>query len=186
MVALPSQLPLLRIGAHELGTYEAGWLAGCIRQAALVAGHADWWFAEDVAVATVRYLQNRYSATAITLDELEKKVVATLCKIGFSDVASQLRMEPPQIRLSLSDLVLQSEGMELAFFRLLDIRLLNLREAGARKVALTGTKAAIKHLRCAKHWTADCQCLEDRIVDIARHRLAEDSDDRYELKLERH
>ena len=185
MVALPSQLPLLRIGAHELGTYEAGWLAGCIRQAALVAGHADWWLADDIALAMVRYLQNRYPSTAITLDELENKIVCALRKIGFSDVASQLRMDPPQIRLSLSDLARQSEGMELAFFRLLDNHLLSLRKSGARKVALTGTLAAIKHLRCAKHWTADCQCLEDRIVDIVRHRLAEDSDDRYELKLER-
>ena len=186
MVALPSQLPLLRIGTHELGTYEAGWLAGCIRQAALVAGHADWWFADDIALAMVRYLQNRYQSAAITLDELENKIVCTLRKIGFSDVASQLRMDPPQIRLSLNDLVRQSEGMELAFFHLLDDHLSSLRTAGVRKVSLTGTKAAIKHLRCAKHWTAECQCLEDRIVDIVRHRLAEDSDDRYELKLERY
>lgn len=186
MVALPSQLPLLRIGSHELGTYEAGWLAGCIRQAALVAGHADWWFADDIAVAMVRYLQNRYPSAAITLDELENKIVSALRKIGFSDVALQLRMDPPQIRLSLSDLVRQSEGMELAFFHLLNEQLSNLRTAGARKVALTGTKAAIKHLRCAKHWTVDCQNLEDRIIDIVRHRLAEDADDRYELKLERH
>ena len=184
MVAFPSQLPLLRIGAHELGIYEAGWLAGCIRQAALVAGRPDWWFADDIALAMVRYLQNRYQSAAITLGELENKVVSALRKIGFSDVAAQLRMDPPQIRLSLSDLARQSEGMELTFFHLLDDQLINLRTAGARKVVLTGTKKAIKHLRCAKHWTPNCQCLEDRIVDIVRHRLAEDSDDRYELKLE--
>lgn len=183
MVALPSQLPLLRIGPHELGTYEAGWLAGCLREAALQAGHADWWFADDIAKAMVRYLQTRYKSAAITLEELEKHLGTTLKKIGFAEVASRLRIDPPEIRINLRDFATRAEGMELAFLNLLNLHIIGLRGLGIRKLALVGTRTAIKNLTSAKHWSAGCQRLEDRIVNLVRHRFAE-SDGLYELKLD--
>lgn len=184
MVALPSQLPLLRIGAHELSAYEAPWLAQCLRRAATAAGRLDWWFADDIARAVVLYLQTRYQSSAITMEVLHEKVVRTLSKIGFADVAAQLALEPPIIRLNLRDMARQSDGIELVFFQLLSHRILELKELGARKVSLTGTKAAIKNLRAVKHWTVRCQSLEDYIVTLVRHRLADASESTYELSLE--
>lgn len=184
MVALPSQLPLLRIGSHELSTYEATWVAECIREAAVEAGHLDWWFADDIAKAVLKYLQTRYESSAITLDQLQHKIGQTLRMVGFHDVAVQLSMVPPLIRLNLREMVRQAEGMELAFFQLLSHRIVDLKNVGARKVSLTGAKEAIKHLRAAKHWTARCQSLEDHIVNLVRHRMAEEAEGAYELNLE--
>ncbi len=184
MIALPSQLPLLRVGPFELTTYEGSWIATCIRSAAARAGHADWWIAEDIARGVVAYLETRFPATAITIEQLEAKICRTLEKIGFQDVAAEITVDPPMIRVNLHDLARQSEGIELVFFKLLDHRVCQLQTVGAKKLSLTGTKAAIKQLRATKHWNTHCSALENEIVHLVRRRLARHADGNYELQLE--
>lgn len=184
MIALPSQLPLLRIGTNELTTYEGSWIAGCIRTAASRAGHENWWIAEDIARAVLAYLQNRFAATAITIEELENKIRRTLQLIGFTDVAAEISVDPPVVRINLRDIAQESGGVELVFFTLLDTRVSQLNTVGARRLSLVGVKDAIKHLQCAKNWSSKCSCLELEIVSLIRHRLATDTEGAYELKLE--
>ncbi len=184
MIALPSQLPLLRVGPFELTTYEGAWIAKCIRAAAARAGHEDWWIAEDIARGVLVYLEQRFPATAITIQELEDKICRTLAKIGFDDVAAHVSVDPPLIRVNLSDLARQSDGIELVFFQLLDHRVTQLQTVGAKRVSLTATKAAIKHLRATKNWTVQCSLLEVEIEYLVRNRLSRHPDGVYELKLE--
>ena len=184
MIALPSQLPLLRIGDNELTTYEGSWITTCIRSAAERAGHADWWIAEDIARGVLAYLKTRFQSSAITLEELEDKICRTLEKIGFQDVAAKISVEPPMIQLNLRDMARQSEGIELVFFNLLDSRICALQNVGARKLSLTGIKEAIKHLRAAKHWNNNCAVLEEQIVSLVRHRLSANEACQYELQMD--
>jgi hypothetical protein len=184
MIALPSQLPLLRVGPFELTTYEGAWIATCIRSAAARAGHQDWWFAEDIARGVVAYLKTRFPATAITIEQLQQKICLTLATIGFQDVAAEVTVDPPLIRVNLHDLARQSEGIELVFFQLLDHRVSQLQTVGAKKLSLTGTKAAIKKLRATKNWNPQCRVLEHEIVHLVRNRLSRHADGNYELQLE--
>lgn len=184
MIALPSQLPLLRVGPFELTTYEGSWIATCIRSAAARAGHQDWWIAEDIARGVVAYLKTRFPATAITIEQLQQKICRTLATIGFQDVAAEVTVDPPLIRVNLHDLARQSEGIELVFFQLLDHRVSQLQTVGAKKLSLTGTKAAIKQLRATKNWNPQCRVLEDEIVHLVRNRLSRHTDGNYELQLE--
>lgn len=184
MIALPSQLPLLRIGEHELTTYEGSWIARCIRAAAERAGHADWWFAEDIAKGVVAYLQTRFKSSAITIQQLEQKIRHTLLVIGFSDVADAMSVDPPPMSLNLKDLARQSDGIELMFFKLLDQRVSKLTEAGARILSLCGTKDAVKHLRSVKSWNQHCRILEEQIVSLVQMRLSGNQSIICELKLE--
>jgi hypothetical protein len=172
------------VGPFELTTYEGSWIATCIRSAAARAGHEDWWIAEDIARGVVVYLETRFPATAITIEQLEDKICRTLAKIGFQDVAAHITVDPPMIRVNLHDLARQSQGIELLFFKLLDNRVTQLQTVGAKKLALTATKAAIKQLRATKTWTPNCSALENEIVQLVRRRLSQHADGLYELQLE--
>ena len=48
MIALPSSLPLLRVGRYELTTYGPEWVEDSIKDAARRAGHNEWWLACDI------------------------------------------------------------------------------------------------------------------------------------------
>jgi hypothetical protein len=184
MIALPSQLPLLRIGEHDLTTYEVSWITRCIRNAAEQAGHADWWIAEDIAKGVIAYLRTRFKSSAITLEELEKKIRQTLVVVGFGDVAAAISVVPPPMRLNLKELARQSDGIELMFFKLLDQRVSRLTEVGARILSLCGTKEAVKHLRSVKSWNQHCRVLEEQIVSLVQRRLSGNHSIDCELKLE--
>ncbi len=184
MIALPSQLPLLRIGPCDLTDYEPAWLTTCIRSAASRAGHADWWIAEDIGRGVLAYLQTRYPHSVITLSELEEKIRRTLQKIGYSDIAAAVEIEPPVVRLNLREIAREASGVELAFFRLLEVRLSGLADSGVRRIALHCAKEAVKILCAAKHWSQDCRRLEGDITRFLHRRFADQSDAGWQVRLE--
>ncbi|MBP7949500.1 MAG: hypothetical protein KA004_07570 [Verrucomicrobiales bacterium] len=184
MIALPSQLPLLRVGEHDFVEYQGDWIAASIRSAAMRAGHPDWWIAEDIARGVVAFLEHRYPRAVITLEELEGKIRGILERIGFNDIAAAVRVEPPQFSLNLSDLAREAAGAELFFFQMLDRKISHLFALGVRRLAVGGTRAAVKYLRSAKNWSEACRLLEDEIVCFLRRRLSDDNRSACEWKLE--
>jgi hypothetical protein len=164
MIALSSGLPLLRVGSCELSTYGPEWVAECIHTAARVAGHTNWWFAEDIARSLIVYLRNRFPGSAITLQEMTERIQHTLKRIGFTDISAHIRLTPPALRLSLNDLAREAEGFELRFFQLLDARLTELKGLGARRIEITASREGVKHLCAARHWSQACKMLT---IDIA-------------------
>lgn len=171
MIALPSDLPLLRVGSCEISSYEPEWVASCISEAAKQAGHNDWWFATDIARSLMIYLRNRFPGTAITLEEMTARLQHTLAKIGFVDISIRVRLTPPLLHFSLDDLAREAEGFELRFFQLLDSRITELRGLGARHIAITASRRGVKHLRSVRHWTRSCEALQKDIANFVATRV---------------
>ncbi|HWB04778.1 MAG TPA: hypothetical protein VG796_17245 [Verrucomicrobiales bacterium] len=171
MIALPSQLPLLRVGRYELSTYEAEWLEESIKDAAREAGHDEWWFACDITRSLMLYLRNKFAGTAITIDEMTRRIRQILGKIGFKDIGDRVNLAPPLLQVSLHDLAVEAEGFELRFFQLLEERLAELMELGARRITLSHARRGVKTLRAARNWGPKCEELEQNIVGFLRSRL---------------
>ncbi len=168
MICLASHLPLLRIGRHEVASYETAWLEGVLREAAQAAGHVGWWPAEDVARGVLQFLRERFERNIITLQELFEKIGVTLRTIGFPEIASHVRAAPPPMELSLLELARESEGLELAFYTRLAREVRELRAAGAERIEARQLRDAVMWLSRAEQWDARCRGLEGDIVDYAR------------------
>ncbi len=183
MIALPAQLPLLRVGRYEVTTYGQDWLEENIRDAARAAGQGDWWFTPDIVRSLMIYLRERFQGTTITLEELTEKIRTTLEKIGFQEIGERVALTPPALSLSLDDLAREAgEGFELRFFQLLDARLLELAALGASDVALTASHDGVKRLCAAKYWTESCRNLEREIATFLHTRMASAEGCRIELR----
>jgi len=171
MIALPSNLPLLRVGRYDLISYEPAWLEESIKDAAKQAGHNEWWFASDITKSLMLFLRNRFEGTVITLAEMNQRIRQVLAKIGFEDISERIKLVPPLLNLSLYDLAVEADGFELRFFQLLERRIAELVELGARQISLSQSKAGVKTLRAARHWGPKCGDLEHDIVHFVRSRL---------------
>ena len=171
MIALPSDLPLLRVGRYEFAAYEPSWLEESIKSAARDAGHGEWWFAPDITRSVMMFLRNHYTGTAITLEYLNRRIRQVLQKIGFQDIGDKVRLAPPQLHVSLHDLAVEAEGYELRFFQILEERVGELLELGARHITLKHARRGVKTLRATKNWSAKCDDLEQNIVCFLRSRL---------------
>lgn len=182
MIALPSNLPLLRVGRYELTAFEPAWVEESIKSAAREAGHDEWWFACDITRSLMLYLRHRYPGSAITLEEMNRRIRQLLSKVGFKDIGERLRLAPPLLQVSLHDLAIEAEGFELRFFQLLDERLAELMHLGARRISLSHARLGVKTLQAARHWTARCDALEQDIVHFLRGRLVARPDCSVELK----
>ena len=172
MICLPSQLPLLRFGNFEVVQYDARWLEDSIMAAAERAGHADWWIASDIAKGIIEYLRQRYPANTITVDELYEKISRALGVLGWEDVAAELQVGPPPLRISLAEIAKEAgDGFELAFFRLLRERLAETCVTGAQQVQCYGLKPGVKILQRARRWGDRCQRLAEEIAEFLRAEL---------------
>ncbi|MFN0129232.1 MAG: hypothetical protein ACKV19_21390 [Verrucomicrobiales bacterium] len=168
MICLASHLPLLRVGRHEVSHYEEHWLEGVLREAAREAGHEGWWPAGDVARGVLQYLRERFEENIITLQDLFQRVSQTLRHIGFPEIASAVRPEPPPLDLCLLELAREAEGLELGFLPALMRELGELRLTGAARFELVNLRPAVLCLRGESEWTAGCRELEQEIVELTR------------------
>jgi len=168
MICLACHLPLLRVGRHEISHYEVHWLERVLREAARQAGHDGWWPAADVARGVLQYLRDRFEENIITLNELFLRVSQTLRTIGFPEIASAVRPEPPPLELCLLELARESQGLELAFLPLVLRELGELRLTGTPRVELLNLRAAVMCVRGEREWSTGCRELAEEIVDLTR------------------
>jgi hypothetical protein len=168
MICLASHLPLLRVGRHDISHYEVHWLEGVLRQAAQQAGHEAWWPAGDVARGVLQFLRDRFEENIITLHDLFHKVSQTLRTIGFPEIASAVRPEPPPLEVCLLELAREADGLELGFFQGLLRELGDLRTTGTPRLELVNLRAAVLCLRGESEWTAGGRELEAEIVALTR------------------
>ncbi|MFT4550445.1 MAG: hypothetical protein ACI8XO_003584 [Verrucomicrobiales bacterium] len=172
MICLPSQLPLLRFGNFEVVQYDARWLADSIMAAAERAGHEDWWIADDIAKGIIEYLRQRFPGNTITVEELYEKISRALDVLGWDDVAGELQVGPPPLRISLAEIAQEAgDGFELAFFRLLRERLAETCVTGSQQIQCYGLRKGVKILHRARRWGNRCQCLAEEIAEFLRAEL---------------
>ena len=172
MVCLPGQLPLLKFGNHEAVSYEARWLVDEITRAAAKAGHEDWFFAKDITRAVIEYLRHRHPRNTITIEELYKKIEHVLEYLGCDDIARSLEIDPPPVRVSLSELAKDAgDTYELGFFKMLEERIAATEGSGCKQLLCDGLRGATKRLCSVTRWTPDCERLAGEIDEFISREL---------------
>ena len=172
MICLPSQLPLLCFGDFEVVQYDARWLEDSIIAAAERAGHGEWWIAGDVAKGIIEYLRRRYPSNTITVEKLYEKISRALETMGYPDIAAELEVAPPPLRISLAEIASEAgEGFELVFFRLLRERLAETCLTGSQQIQCYGLKQGVKKLQRARRWGQRCQRFAEEIAVFLRAEL---------------
>ena len=173
MIALRDSLPLIRHAGGYVSAFEREWLRRSLVEAARKAGHADWWLADHVLESIVRYLEDQFDGSELSVRHLGRAVRTVLHGIGHGNVAEHFDPIPPPRRVCLTELAARAgAGYELAFFGLLGTELDTLAALGVRTIRLEGLEPCVKRLRAAKAWRADCRTLQADIVGFVRDRLA--------------
>lgn len=169
MIALPSSLPLIKIGQDNLVACDAEWLRNNVRDAATRAEVPEW-FADDVVSGVITFLRNHYEGTTITIDSLYDRIRDTLKCLGLDDLAGQLTPAAPPLRISLPDLArIAGDGYELAFFQLLEQRFASATSNGVDSVYFYGLRNCVQSLTSLKRWSRRCEALQNEITRFLEH-----------------
>lgn len=173
MIALPNDLPLIRLDTGEAVPFEPDWLMHSLARAARRAGLPQWWLAPHVTASVTEYLRADHDATVIESTRLEEAVQSVLQVIGYAEVGRHFVVGRPVLAISLVDLAREAgAGYELAFFELLGRRLAEAFASRTPHFQLTGLEHCVKILRARKIWGRDCESLQAEIVLFARRQTA--------------
>jgi hypothetical protein len=169
MIAFMQDHPLVRLPDQSLHAFQRRWLLDSLASAAEKAGEEFWWGAPHVAESVSAFLREDYADTVIDAPRLEAMVRSCLQKTGFTLVAREFSLLPPPARVSLTELaVAAGQGYELQFFQLLSTRLRDALADGCRRIECADLFPAVKILRQARRWRADCRGLRSEIVSFIR------------------
>lgn len=164
MIALPADLPLIRISRETLALCEPAWLQETLKSAALAADVPEW-LAEDVCKGIESYLKHHFPGTVIDMPDLFARIKRTLGQLGLADFAAQVSEMAPPVRISLPDLARRAgPGFELLFFELLKQRFRSAADGGARRLICYGLRNSVKQLTTAAKWSVRCDRLEREIM----------------------
>jgi len=164
MIALPNELPFIRIGRASLALCQSDWITKTITDA-VDGTDVPRWLAEDISRGVEHFLMNHYKGTVIDSEEFFKKIDATLSNLGLQEVAENIDKTPPPVRISLSELARRAgTGYELAFFRLLERQFRSAADGGANRVECHGLKNCVRQLSSSKKWSRRCEQLQSEIT----------------------
>ncbi|MCB1232450.1 MAG: hypothetical protein KDN19_19535 [Verrucomicrobiae bacterium] len=183
MIALPAELPFIRISQENLALCEPAWLQQTLKNAANAAEVPEW-LAEDVSKGVECYLKNHYPGTVIEVGDLFDRIRSTLHNLGLNDLADHLDDCPPPIRISLTELARKAgPGFELGFFQLLQRQFHAAADGGARQLVCYGLRTCVKRLATAEKWSPRCRKLEAEIRDFLQQQHRTLCDDIPDLRL---
>lgn len=169
MIALKSELPLVRFECGRVVDFENGWLQTELVRAAERAGYSKWWLAEHVTESVAAYLRYQCSDPIVGVERLSKAVRSVLHVIGYAEVADHFQGAPPPNEIWLPELSREAgAGFELAFFELLKRRIDTLAEDGPGEWSFSGLQPCVKMLQSAKTWSRECTRLSEEIVEFIR------------------
>jgi hypothetical protein len=173
MVAFKEEFPYLRSESGQLFEFNRAWLHAAITQAADRAGYPSWWLTEHVTESIAFYLRLRTNESVVAFSQLNQTVRYVLKVIGYKEIVPHFKPTPPPISVSLYEIAeAAGAGYELAFFDLLEKRVLSILETGATGIHFFGLQPAIKHLRGAKTWSRACDALREEVTCFIREKIA--------------
>lgn len=173
MIALPNDLPLIRLDDGEAVPFEPEWLTCSLARAARRAGLVQWWLAPHVTASVTEYLRADHNSPVIEATRLEEAVQAVLQVIGYAEVGRHFAVGRPVLAIYLVDLVREAgAGYELAFFQLLERRLAVALGSHTPHFQLIGLDRCVRMLAARKSWNRDCAWLQSEIVAFTRERTA--------------
>lgn len=177
MIALPTDMPFIRVGGASLAICEPSWLTKTLTDAADGTGIPTW-LAADISRGVENYLTHQFTGTVIDSDDLFEQIAKTLSKLGLANVANNIDKTPPPLRISLTELARRAgTGYELAFFSLLDSEFHSAAIGGANKIECHGLQRCVRKLSSAKNWSRRCDNLQSEIEDFLNHKSLQSSPD---------
>jgi hypothetical protein len=172
MVAFKEEFPYLRSESGQLFEFNRDWLHAAIRQAADRAGYPSWWLTEHVTESIAFYLRLRTDESVVAFSQLNQTVRYVLKVIGYKEIVPHFKPAPPPISVSLYEVAeAAGGGYELAFFDLLEKRVLAILATGATELNFFGLQPSIKHLRGVKIWTRACDSLREEVTCFIREKI---------------
>ena len=169
MIALPNDLPLIRLLDGEAIPFQPEWLTHALSSAARKSGLRQWWLAPHVTASVTEYLRADHDAPVIEVARLEQAVQSVLQVIGYPEVGRHFEVGRPLLAISLVDLAREAgHGYELAFFDLLSRRIQQALASQTPHFQLIGLEPCVKLLRARKLWCPDCDRLQAEIVTFTR------------------
>ena len=172
MVAFKEEFPYLRSDSGQLFEFNRDWLHAEIKQAADRAGYPRWWLTEHVTESIAFYLRLRTDESVVAFSQLNQTVRYVLKVIGYKEIVPHFQPIPPPISVSLYEIAeAAGAGYELAFFDLLEKRVVAILATGAAGIHFFGLQPAIKHLRGVKIWTRACDALREEVTCFIREKI---------------
>ncbi len=163
MIALPTNMPLIRVGRDSVTLCQPEWLTNKFTNAA-TGTNVPVWLAEDISRGVENYLTNHYQGSVIDHDVLLDQIDTTLLKMGLNNVAENMDKTPPPVRISLNELARRAgAGYELAFFHLLELQFLSAATGGALSLECHGLTQCVRRLSSSRKWTRRCDLLKAEI-----------------------
>lgn len=177
MIALPTAMPLIRIGGASLAICQTDWLTKTLTDAA-DGTDLPVWLAEDISRGVESYLTNHFHGTVIDSDDLFEQIAKTLSKLGLGHVANNMDKTPPPLRISLTELARRAgAGYELAFFQLLDEQFHSASVGGAKQVECHGLQKCVRRLSSSRKWSRRCDRLQNEIEQFLDYKSRQSSPD---------
>ncbi len=173
MIALPDDLPLLRLETGRVVRFREEWLASSLLHAARDAGLDLWWPAVEVARSVTTYLRLCHEEPTIGLTALQHAVQTTLETLGFAEIGARFVPDPPIERIALPALAQAAgPGCFILFFHLLTQRLQPWQMIDRQQIEVVGLRPAVKLLLSRVAWSTTCSGLEREIVGHIRGIIA--------------
>jgi hypothetical protein len=176
--------PALQIGPYQVIDYDMAWLDLALQRAVMAADLGDFPFVEDIRNGVSQYLETKCPLRLLPLDELFERVKRMLNTIGCQEIAENLEILAPPVRVSLVQAAMAAgNGFELAFFETLRTELGILKAAGVEEIYFTGARDSAMILRGAAKWNKFCEALLQEINDFLRAWDRDQPDNDRQLKL---
>lgn len=169
MISFIGNRPALQIGPYQVIDYDMAWLDLALERAVEAAELGDFPFVEDIRNGVSQYLETKCPLRLLPLNELFERVKRMLNTIGCREIAENLVILAPPVRVSLVQAAMAAgNGFELAFFETLRLELSLLRAAGVEEVHFIGVRKSAMILRGAAKWNKFCEALLQEINDFLR------------------
>lgn len=125
----------------------------------------------QATAAVLHYFKNEQGRETITLGEFIQALEQALKAFGLQwNHLKHLPMRTAELDLFRMATEIAG-GCELVFFPALANELHRLLSRSPHFLRLHGLRACVKHLLGTRRWTADCEQLNDQIVDFLRRRV---------------
>lgn len=139
--------------------------------------HLDAEMVEHAVAAVLHYFREEQGREFVSMGEFTVALERALKNFGFTlkahpPVGASLTVEESDLRQLACD---AGKGFELTFFPKLRAELLVRLGRAPRCIRFVGLRSCVKQLTGARRWSPRCQCLNDQIVDFARHCLQDGS-----------
>ena len=178
MICLVGKLPVLKVGRHQVSSYDTAWIDVALQRAAHSCDRADFPFINDIRDGILHYLEHKCPWRVLPLEDLFERMKRMLRRIGCDAIADNLKPLAPPITLSIARAAREAgNGFELAFYRKLQEEIDDLHARGAEGFHFTELRESARMLLGAAQWTSHCNRLHHEILaflqDIAQQPVPE-------------